>query len=84
VFTGCKCKWHNVDYLNDVKRKVIRHFGVGDKEFLKAKIDEHEINIFEKNITDCIVASMALNWRPVTDVVLGMKCGLGSDTERFC
>jgi hypothetical protein len=67
VLTGCK--WHNFDFLNHVKRKVIRHFRWENKKFLKAKIDYHEINICEKNITDCIVASIALNWGPVTDVV---------------
>jgi hypothetical protein len=50
VVTGSKHS--NVVNLNNVRHEVRRHFREIKKEYLKAKIDELEINSKVKNIRD--------------------------------
>jgi hypothetical protein len=40
----------NVDNLNNLRRGASRHFRNKNKEYVKAKIDEHETNSIIENI----------------------------------
>ena len=48
----------NVDNLNNVRRVGSRHFRNKKKAYLKAKIEELEINTKINNIRDCVGALM--------------------------
>jgi hypothetical protein len=54
----------NVDNLKNVRREASRHLRNKKKEYLKAKINEHETNSKNKNIRDLYRASV--NLRRVT------------------
>ena len=59
----------NVDNLNNLRREAGRHFRKKEKEYLKAKIEELEINSkIKKILGTCIGASMTL--RMVTSLEL--------------
>ena len=48
----------SVDNLNNVRRDASRHFRNKKKAYLKAKIEELEINTKINNIRDCVGALM--------------------------
>ena len=52
----------NINNLNNVRCEASRHFRNKKKEYLKAKIDELEINSKIKKSEACIRASLILRW----------------------
>ena len=42
----------NIDNLNNVRREASRHFRNTNKKYLKARIEELEINSKKKNVRD--------------------------------
>jgi len=59
----------NVDSLNKVRREVSRHFRNKKKAYLRAKIEELEINNKIQNIRDLYRASVTLRRGTSLDVI---------------
>jgi len=59
----------NVDNLNNVRHEVSGHFRGKKKAYLRARIEELETNSKNKNIRDCIGASMILRRGTSLDVI---------------
>jgi len=68
-------KQSNVDNLNNIRREASRHFRNKKKEFLKAKIDDPEINNKIKNYRDLYrdISDFKKGYQPGTSVVKDEK-----------
>jgi hypothetical protein len=73
----------NVDNLNNVRRGANRHFRNKKKEYLKAKINELEINSKNKNIRDLYrgINDYKMGYQPRTNVVKDEKSDLVADSH---
>jgi len=59
----------NVDFLNNVRCEVSKHFRNKKKAYLRAKIEELETNRRSKTLGTCIGASVTLRRGTSLDVI---------------
>ena len=74
----------NVDNLNNLRREAGRHFRKKEKEYLKAKIEELEINSkIKKNIRDLYrgINDLKNGYQPRTNIVKDEKGDLFADSH---
>ena len=71
----------NVDILNNVRREVSRHFRNKKKAYLRAKIEELEINSKLKNIRDLYrgISYFKKRYQPRCNIVKDEKGDLVAD-----
>ena len=73
----------NVDNLNSVRQEVSRHFRNKKKEYLRAKIEEHEANSKINNIRDLYrgINDFKKGYQPRCSIVRDEKGDLVSDSH---
>ena len=74
---------NNVDSLKNVRREDSRRFGNKNKEYMKAKIEEHETNSKIKNIKDLYrgINDFKKGYQPRTKIVKDENGDLVTDSH---
>jgi hypothetical protein len=71
----------NIDKLNSVRREASRHFRNKKREYLKAKVNEHETNTKNQNIRD--LCRGIKGYQPRTNIIKDKKGNLVADPPQY-